>query len=257
MESIKTEFVSDELLENVVFNAIKVFDFLENPRGFFGWTYHLFLILSNFVYMVFIVIETADGPNYYDSDDNQALYKQLPTSHQYLIIKLFFSVPLMCHCVSRLVLATFLHFYSGPYTERTFSRFFEKTSNFLLLIWFWPLIITSAVPNLWPRPYMAIYHCIDFLRHLQIIQSFKEVPSFVVVKETLRRVARLVPIPVFIFFVFNIFVGVILYLVDPCFNRDTCPFETLFDAVFFCIVTMTTSKYILNLKEISLIHYYI
>ncbi len=192
--------------------------------------------------MIIILMESSDGPNHYFHRPNESLYSKLPTFDEYLALKLVFSVPLILHCVTRLVLATVLHNFSAPYTHRSFSKFFNRGSNLLLCLWFWPLLINSALPGIWPRPYMAVYHIIDFLRHLQILQSFKQVPSFLVVKETYRRVIKLVPIPVFLFFVFNIFFGVMLYLVDPCFNYDTCPFPTLFDAVFFSIVTMTTSN---------------
>jgi hypothetical protein len=231
-------------LKTFFLNAIRLYDFIEDPSGSIGWTYHSLLVAFNFVYMIIILLETADGPNYYRGHrPNESLYPQLPDYNQYLILKLFFSIPLLIHCVLRLVLATILHHFSSPFTHRTFTHFFSKSSNLLLCLWFWPLIIVSIKPGLWPMDYMAFYHIIDFLRHLQILQTFKEVPSFLVVKETYRRVMRLVPIPIFLFFVFNIFIGLLIYLVDPCYNADTCPFETLFDAVFFSIVTMTTSKY--------------
>lgn len=240
-DEYEEEFEESQLKKFFV-SAISLYDFIENPAGFWGWSYHAFLILSNFTYMIIIILETADGPNYYQHRPDESLYPELPNWDQYLILKLFFSIPLIIHCVARLLLATILHYFSSPFTSRSFASFFSKNSNLLLCLWFWPLLISSFKPNIWPRSYMAFYHIIDFLRHLQILQTFKEVPSFLVVKETYRRVMRLVPIPIFLFFVFNIFIGLLMYLVDPCFNIETCSFQTLFDAVFFSIVTMTTSK---------------
>jgi hypothetical protein len=246
-EEYEIEFEVSQL-KNFFLRAIQVYDFIETPEGAVGWSYHTFLIASNFIYMIIIILETADGPNWYVHRTNVALYTPLPNATQYTVLKLFFSVPLIIHCLLRLFLATILHYFSSPFTSRSFTSFFSKTSNGLLCLWFWPLIISSIRPSLWPDDYMIFYHMIDFLRHLQILQTFKDVPSFVVVKETYRRVMRLVPIPIFVFFIINIFVGIILYLCDPCYNFDTCPFQNLFDSVIFSIVTMTTRK----LSELNL-----
>lgn len=224
-------------------SIMAVYDFIENPGGFWGWLYHYCLIISNVLYMIIILMETTDGPNQYENRENQALYKELPTYDGYLAAKLTLSIPLFLHCIGRLLLSLTISQLFAQYSNDPLGKFLSKSSNILLCLWFWPLLIDSCSPGLWPRDIMAVYHGIDFLRHLQILQTFKQVPSFLVVKETYRRVIKLLPIPFFLFFVFNIFCGVILYLIDPCFNYSTCPFNTLFDAVFFSIVTVTTSKF--------------
>ena len=243
-----------------------LFYFMECPVGKLSSLYHGILIFSNIMYMIFITIETVgmkrkslqtlstqfinghiwylvDGPNYYQGRNNEALYYQLPTGKDYLVIKLVFSVPLMIHCIVRLMLAIVLHIASWAHkNDRMATNFFSRISNYLLFIWFIPLLVDTFHPGLWPYQSMGWYHLIDFLRHTKIIQSYQNVPAFIVTKETFRRMMRLVPIPVLIFFCINFVFGQIFYIIDPCFNEQTCPFPTLFTAVFYCIVSMTTSK---------------
>ena len=202
----KTRDCLEPILIDLATELLKIYDVTEDPKGEWGWIYHCCLILSNVIYMVIILIETADGPNYYVGYQNKSLYYQLPTFEDYLIIKMVFSIPLMLHCIGRICIAIILHGIAIFCDDENLSTpFFTRVSNYLLSIWFWPLVINSIKPGIWPLQYMAFYHIIDFLRHVQILQSFKRVPSFLVVKETFRRVVKLVPIPVFIFFCFNIF----------------------------------------------------
>lgn len=221
---------------------LKVYQITDNHGGLWTSIYHYLLITLNVVYMIIVLMETADGPNQYQHRIDEAKFHQLPTFNQYLAIKVTLSLPLIVHCILRLVLAGILNIAVPPQFDHSFRSFFNKGSNYFLSFWFWPILIEAFAPHLWPRDCKALYHVIDFLRHLQIIQSFKEIPSFIVVKETVRRVAKLVPIPAFIFFCFNIFFGVLIFIVDPCFDDTACPFHTLFEAVFFSIVTMTTSE---------------
>jgi len=213
------------------------------PSGRYEWGFHYLLAVFNILYMIFIIFETADGPNHYENRRNIGLYPQLLSRTQYRSVKIVLSVPLIIRCISRLLVSIFLEV-SALIESKTSSRtkFFKQVPNYFLSIWYIPLLIEIFLPELWPRKYMGLYHSIDFMRHIQIIESFKIIPSVAVVRETFRRVVRLLPIPVFLFVCFNIFFGLLIFILDPCYDESSCPFRNLSDAVFFSVVTMTTSK---------------
>ena len=214
------------------------------PSGSVEWGFHYLLTTFNILYMIFIILETADGPNKYEHRENLGLYPQLLSQKQYRIVKMILSAPLIVRCISRLFVSVFLEASSlmqAKAASRT--KFFKQVPNYFLSIWYIPLVIEICRPGLWPRKYMGLYHLIDFMRHMQIIESFKLVPSLAVVRETFRRVVRLLPIPVFLFVCFNIFFGLLIFIVDPCYDETSCPFRNLSDAVFYSVVTMTTSKW--------------
>ena len=227
-----------------------LFDFLENHRpSIYGWCYHIFLLVSNLTYMIIILMESSDGPNYYVGSGRNAqlsaLYPTLPTFASYYGVKLFLTLPLLIHCLVRLVVVVLVSRIVKPFknSRRSFSVFKSRYSNWVLCFaWYWPFLVVISNPSLWPLDKMILYHLIDFLRHAQILASLREIPSFLVIVETYKRVLNVVPIPVFVFFGFNIFFGLIIYIIDPCFSI-TCPFPSLFQSVFFSIVTMTTTGY--------------
>lgn len=225
---------------------IKILTFLDVPKGKIGWSYHLLLMIFSFIYIIFLLLETSDGPNHYtDRDNMQALYFYLPTAYEYFVIKIILSAPLLIHVFLDIILVSILYFLdvSDEKTHQTIKRRYSPVSKCLLVIWAFYFSIISAHPELENFEVRGIYHIFDFLRYAQIILSLKSVPEFFVVNETYKRVIKVVLIPLLIFSCFNITSGLLFYIVDPCFNISTCPFENLPEAVFYSVVTMTTTGY--------------
>jgi hypothetical protein len=244
--NLEKEKDSSNSWNKFLLKSIKVYEYLDCPQSFYGWCYHLTLIFFNCVYQIIVMTESANGPNQYVDRPNLAKFTHLPNATGYLVIKLITTLPLIFHCVTRLIIASYLHLFVEHAEDSpvyTFPEFFQRKSNIYLSVWFIPSIISYINPEIWPEDQLYMFHIIDFMRHLQFLQCLKNVPSFYVIKETVSKVAHLVPIPVFIFFCFNIFFGLMVYVADPCFNNDSCPFKTLFDATFFSVVTMTTTGY--------------
>ena len=72
---------------------ISLYDFLHglnSQKHLYIWMYHVYFLLSNACYMFVIMLETADGPNFYINRLNDSLYKQLPTftSYRYSILSI-------------------------------------------------------------------------------------------------------------------------------------------------------------------------
>jgi hypothetical protein len=78
----------------------------------------------------------------------------------------------------------------------------------------------------------------------RIFRFFRHVPSIRVITRAVSRSVEHLILPLFFFIVFNITTGVIFYFAEPCYRITTCPWVDLFEATFYSVVTMTTSKYI-------------
>ena len=76
----------------------------------------------------------------------------------------------------------------------------------------------------------------------RISRQVKDIPAAKAIQITLMNAFVHLAVPIFFFFMFNVFFGVIVYFLDPCYSIEYCPWKNLFDASFFSVVTMSTSK---------------
>ena len=90
-----------------------------------------------------------------------------------------------------------------------------------------------------PRVFLRI---IELMSISRIMRSAKEIPAVKAIRIALSHAVYHLFLPIFFFFTFNVFVAVIIYFLEPCYNTTKCPWLDLFDASFFSVVTMTTSK---------------
>eukprot|EP01038_Epipyxis_sp_PR26KG_P010778 gene10778-14473_t len=74
-------------------------------------------------------------------------------------------------------------------------------------------------------------------------KAIKDIPTVWAIRVALSRSAGHLVLPLFFLMIFNITIGVFLYFIEPCFNVEKCPWQDLFDAAFYTIVTMTTTGY--------------
>ena len=87
-----------------------------------------------------------------------------------------------------------------------------------------------------------VLRCLDLLSSGKILRASKDIPAIMAIRIALSRSMEHLVLPLFFFLVFNVFFGVVVYFMEPCYNFDTCAWSDLFDACFFSVVTMTTSK---------------
>ena len=82
---------------------------------------------------------------------------------------------------------------------------------------------------------------VDLLATARIIRATKDIPALKAIRIALIKSIPHLVVPLFFFFVFNITFGVAVYFLEPCYDYTLCPWEDLFEASFFSVVTMTTS----------------
>lgn len=93
-----------------------------------------------------------------------------------------------------------------------------------------------------PNTYVTLFfRCLELLSSAKILRGTKDLPSVLAIRITLVRAIPHLILPVFFFLVFNIFFGVVVYFMEPCYNYERCAWANLFEASFYSVVTMTTS----------------
>ena len=86
------------------------------------------------------------------------------------------------------------------------------------------------------RPRMRNAHTLAFLTSRR---GFWQV-----LVDTIDRVKQPLIVPVFFFFLFTFVFGSLIFYFEPCYDIDDwCVFDSVSDAMYFCMVTMTTVGY--------------
>ena len=148
----------------------------------------------------------------------------------------------------RLIVAILVFFFE----EELFERFLDDTFDCILslfdLMSVIPFIITKLAPLL---PFISspqqsqlqlLFRCLELFSSSKILRMTKDHPNILAIRITLLRSFKYLIIPIYFYFVFNIFFGAIIYLLEPCYQYDTCSWDNLFESSFYSVVTMTTSK---------------
>lgn len=89
-----------------------------------------------------------------------------------------------------------------------------------------------------------VFRCLELFSSSKILRITKDIPNILAIRITLIRALPHLIVPIYFYFAFNIFFGVIIYFIEPCYQQDICPWSNLFEASFYSVVTMTTSKFI-------------
>jgi hypothetical protein len=88
---------------------------------------------------------------------------------------------------------------------------------------------------------ILVFRCLELLSSGKILRASKDVEAIKAIHLTLGRSIDHLVLPLFVFFVFNVFGAVVLYFMEPCYNYSICAWADLFEASFYSVVSMTTS----------------
>ena len=203
-----------------------------------------------------IGLESCNGPNQYRGRKNMAQYNFLLSADHYWDAYVAFMVPLIIDAAGRLVLLGFIYF--GDEHEDLLEKISEDGLEIFLFICDIMGVIPFFVALFYYHPSkkemsqgaLVLLTLIELLITGRILRLIKDIPAIRAIRITLRNSAPHLVLPLFFFFVFNITAAVLFYFIEPCYNYSdsnfpTCAGQTwtdLFDATFYSVVTMTTSK---------------
>lgn len=90
--------------------------------------------------------------------------------------------------------------------------------------------------------FRLLFRVLELFSCAKILRGTKDLPAVLAIRITLSRAIPHLILPIFFFLVFNIFFGVVVYFMEPCYNYSICAWADLFEASFYSVVSMTTSK---------------
>jgi hypothetical protein len=137
------------------------------------------------------------------------------------------------------------------FNEDALSDFYEDTFKVVLFF----MDVLSVIPFIFlngyyyakdssPNPFATLlFRILELLSSAKILRGTKDLPSVLAIRITLVRAIPHLILPIFFFLVFNIFFGVVVYFMEPCYNYEECAWADLFEASFYSVVSMTTSAF--------------
>ena len=196
---------------------------------------------------IFYVLRTCDGPNHYEGRDNESTYRELPDDKTYKLIDIVLWTPILVDTFFRLLMVILVfsldkcYEVADDFSEDKFKMVLHVFDFFSIVPFI--LDVTMNISDNDINQFAALcLRALYLLSCSKILRVTKDMPSVLAVRLALGKSMVHLVIPLFFFLVFNIFFGVVLYFLEPCYNLETCAWRNLFEACFFSVVTMTTSK---------------
>lgn len=198
-----------------------------------------------------ILLETVDGPNqYYGQAQDVSRFKFLLDIDGYWTLRLTCMIPLFFDTFFR-VLCLLLVFFRKENTELAEKLLNEPFHIFLHLASILGVIPTVIVilqdqtddNSGADVGYLIFLRAFDLLNCSHIIRFIKDIPPILAIRIALAKAGPHLVLPAFFFMIFNITLAVLFYMLEPCFNYTSCPWQDFFDSNFYTIVTMTTTGY--------------
>ena len=245
MYFLSQRMVIEKKLEKI---TQKAFFFLTEPtssRLSFVWSSLMGLLVL--LIAIFYVLATVDGPNHYTGRKNMASYAGLPDEKTYALIDVILWTPLFVDTLFRLMMVVAIFCLPGlfeiadDFSDDTFKKWLHLFDFLSIVPFILRIGINISDDDMNQFVALALRGCY-LLSCSKILRVTKDFTSVLAVRLALGKSMQHLVIPLFFFLVFNIFFGVVIYFLEPCYNIDVCAWKNLFEACFFSVVTMTTSK---------------
>jgi hypothetical protein len=177
-----------------------------------------------------IGLESCDGPNqYYDRDISRPRFKFLLTAEQYWQVYIACMVPLIVDSFARLITLCFVIF--GDENVDLYKLLkSDKLEMFLFAT-----DVLGVIPFFFQAVYIhpnnvqlsqaqdLVLTMMELLITGRILRVIKDIPAIRAIRIALSKAAIHLVLPLFFFFLFNIFSGVFLYFAEPCYDLTVCP----------------------------------
>ncbi|KAJ8601241.1 hypothetical protein CTAYLR_003248 [Chrysophaeum taylorii] len=87
---------------------------------------------------------------------------------------------------------------------------------------------------------------LQWINMVKLLRAFKMMRSYTaaeVLVQTVQRTAVPLLLPGCLLLLMAVFFGSVVFMFEPCYNYDTCQFQSLWTAMYYGLVTMTTVGY--------------
>jgi hypothetical protein len=229
------------------------FDFFTNLKSSdasFRWAVFIGILVT--MRVVFIGLETVDGPNQYTDRENVSTYPFLPDAAGYYTFRLICMIPLYFDSFGRIV--TILMIKNNDNNKIIFKQLDNDTID-------WYLLFGDCVGPIASLLFFAdafqvgesqrvVIQLIDLLNCSRIIRLVKDISPIWTFRTALYRSGPHLLVPFFFFMLFNITMAVFFFFIQPCYNDSSCPWKDLFDVFIYltinCLFYLSNYFYLTN-----------
>ncbi|KAG6965007.1 hypothetical protein JG688_00007432 [Phytophthora aleatoria] len=213
----------------------KIFVFMVDPNSSRGASlYSFFIACAAFTSCFILFLQTLDGPNHQSS---QPEYPKLPNESGYYDADLVFTVIFTPELLIRLVIWPSLWHEHEYLTERRLKPFLRDFFN-----WF----DVAAIVPFYTDLIFGKEKSFVIMRLCRLLRIFKLARNHSGTYILLRAIrASVAPISVALIFFTEIvlFFSVVMYMVDPSYDRNKPGFSDLLTTGYFVVVTVATIGY--------------
>ncbi|ETV88832.1 hypothetical protein H257_00320 [Aphanomyces astaci] len=212
-----------------------VFQFFTVPDSSKGAEiFHHVMALSALVSCGSLFLRTLDGPNL---DSLYPDYPSLPDDHTYKIIDGVFTVLFSLDFVIRLIIWPSLWKESDVLRERRLLPFARDIFNWFDLLALVPFYVDTIFGD------GTSFVVMRLARLLRIFRLAKNNSGTYILFQAIR--ASMPGITIALIFLLEIVLvfSCLMYLFDPCYNKDACMFPDLLTSAYYVVVTVATVGY--------------
>ncbi|POM70695.1 Voltage-gated Ion Channel (VIC) Superfamily, partial [Phytophthora palmivora] len=213
----------------------KIFVFMVDPNSSRGASlYSFFIACAAFTSCFILFLQTLDGPNHHSTEPE---YPKLPSEHGYYDADLVFTLIFTPELLIRLIIWPSLWREHEYLTERRLKPFLRDFFN-----WF----DVAAIVPFYTDLIFGKEKSFVIMRLCRLLRIFKLARNHSGTYILLRAIrASVAPISVALIFFTEIvlFFSVVMYMVDPSYDRNIPGFSDLLTTGYFVVVTVATIGY--------------
>ena len=186
---------------------------------------------------------TVDGPHKHPKDEASASkFSELPTALMFLQLRIALNALLFAVLLMQII-AIIDMWLTTKRPSLHISVFIEALSiiSFILTECFYST--TIVYNNIYYSTEQDILAILQMGKILWILVFAKVLPEVQALLLTFRSSRRALMVPLSMLTITNTTIATILYFTEPCYNVDTCPWNSLYSSWFFGIVTMARVGY--------------
>jgi hypothetical protein len=237
---VKTKDDDDEGDKDVSKLAINVhyyFNFFQDhgsSKASFYWSVCISTLATINIFLM--ILETCDGPNHYTGRTNNSKFKLFLTENGYRVSNMICLFPILFDSIGRCILISIIYLNKKYRSIKLLKIQLQSDSGakilFLIdLLCVFPFLVSFA-SNKSNEGGRVIFRVLELGTLGRVYRAAKDIPSFLATRIALINSLPHLLLPLFFFFVFNMTVSVMVYLLEPCYNVDNCPWMDLFGKKF-------------------------
>ncbi|KAF0695180.1 Aste57867_13987 [Aphanomyces stellatus] len=199
--------------------------------------FHHFMAISALVSCASLFLRTLDGPNL---DAVYPDYPSLPNESTYKLIDGIFTVIFSVDFIVRLVIWPSVWKESEVLRERRLLPFAKDIFNWFDLLALVPFYVDTIFGD---GTSFVVMRLARLLRIFRLAKARRNNSGTYILLQAIRASVPGITIALIFLLEIVLFFATLMYLFDPCYNKDQCMFPDLLTSAYFVVVTVATVGY--------------